>query len=563
MSWSLGFKGTTTLLWQLCLHQTVSAAAAAAAGGGGGGGGGRGGGALSPRNHKFLKSLGLHVWYASSSTSSSCSSSSSSSIELEKNKNKNRGDFEVLKIGVKLRTAQEALGAIAISSEHKNYSYSQLLRASFQLSSSLQSLPDVKHTSCMADECHNAAAKHGHRVDDEEELQATLQQRHDNDEESQANYETLVLRKKSLKSFRSGGGMKGARVGIIAKPSAEFVAGLWATWLSGAVAVPLALNYPETELLHILIDADVSFVLGTKDYQLLLEQIAQKRDVHFCLLPSISSLENGLQNEEEMENSVSFDELLAKVQMISSALEGDQSALIVYTSGTTGKPKGVKWEIVTGHCLLERYGMTEFGMAISNPLNGERRPGYVGKPFPGVEVRIAADETGVGELYVKSPGMFREYWRQPEVTKNAFTEDGFFETGDTATMENDYIRILGRTSVDIVKSGGFKISTLEIEAVLLQHPAIAECVVMGTPDKDYGEIVVAIIVPCKEQIAGSASVHEPVLTLKALQRWAHNLLAPYKIPQQLQVWESLPRNVMGKVNKKELKLLFSKTPTKV
>jgi non-ribosomal peptide synthetase component F len=338
MSWSLGFKGTTTLLWQLCLHQTVSAATAAAAGGGGGGGGG--GGALSPRNHKFLKSLGLHVWYASSSSSSSCSSSSSFT-ELEKNKNKNKEDFEVLKIGVKLRTAQEALGAIAISSEHKNYSYSQLLRASFQLSSSLQSLPDVKHTSCMADECHNAAAKHGHRVDDEEELQATLQQRHDNDEESQAKYETLVLRKKSLKSFRSGGGMKGARVGIIAKPSAEFVAGLWATWLSGAVAVPLALNYPETELLHILIDADVSFVLGTKDYQLLLEQIAQKCDVHFCLLPSISSLENDLQNEEEMEDSVSFDKLLAKVQMISSALEGDQSALIVYTSGTTGKPKGV------------------------------------------------------------------------------------------------------------------------------------------------------------------------------------------------------------------------------
>jgi hypothetical protein len=140
-----------------------------------GGGGGGGGGALSPRNHKFLKSLGLHVWYASSS------SSSSSSTELEKNKNNDREDFEVLKIGVKLRTAQEALGAIAISSEHKNYSYSQLLRASFQLSS-LQSLPDVKHTSCMADECHNAAAKHGHRVDDEEELQAALQQRHDNDE---------------------------------------------------------------------------------------------------------------------------------------------------------------------------------------------------------------------------------------------------------------------------------------------------------------------------------------------------------------------------------------------
>jgi hypothetical protein len=180
MPWSLEFKGTTTLLWQLCLHQTVSVATAAAAAAAVGGGGGGGGGALSLRNYKFLKSLGLHVRYASSS-SSSCSSSSSST-ELEKNKNKNREDFEVLKIGVKLRTAQEALGAIAISSEHKNYSYSQLLRASFQLSSSLQSLPDVKHTSCMADECHNAAAKHGHRVDDEEELQATLQQRHDNDE---------------------------------------------------------------------------------------------------------------------------------------------------------------------------------------------------------------------------------------------------------------------------------------------------------------------------------------------------------------------------------------------
>jgi acyl-coenzyme A synthetase/AMP-(fatty) acid ligase len=84
------------------------------------------------------------------------------------------------------------------------------------------------------------------------------------------------------------------------------------------------------------------------------------------------------------------------------------------------QPVMEKWESVTGHCLLERYGMTEFGMAISNPLNGERRPGYVGKPFPGVEVRIAADETGVGELHVKSPGMFSEYWRQPEVWKRSW-----------------------------------------------------------------------------------------------------------------------------------------------
>lgn len=122
--------------------------------------------------------------------------------------------------------------------------------------------------------------------------------------------------------------------------------------------------------------------------------------------------------------------------------------LMMCGSSALPQPVMEKWETVTGHCLLERYGMTEFGMAISNPLNGERRPGYVGKPFPGVEVRIAADETGVGELYVKSPGMFSEYWRQPEVTKNAFTEDGFFETGDTATMENDYIRILGRTLHD-------------------------------------------------------------------------------------------------------------------
>ncbi|KAL4386713.1 hypothetical protein GQ457_09G006700 [Hibiscus cannabinus] len=183
---------------------------------------------------------------------------------------------------------------------------------------------------------------------------------------------------------------------------------------------------------------------------------------------------------------------------------------------------------------------------------------HSGKPFPGVQVRIAEDKngggtTGEGELCVKSPSLFKEYWKLPQVTKESFTDDGFFKTGDACRVDEDgYYVILGRTSADIMKVGGYKLSALEIESVLLQHPDIAECCVFGLPDKDYGEAVSAIVVLDSEQ-KRKLEESNSAFSLEYLCNWAKDKLAPYKLPTRLMVWDSLPRNAMGKVNKKELK----------
>ncbi|KAA8541775.1 hypothetical protein F0562_022927 [Nyssa sinensis] len=197
-----------------------------------------------------------------------------------------------------------------------------------------------------------------------------------------------------------------------------------------------------------------------------------------------------------------------------------------------------QWETITGHRLLERYGMTEFVMAISNPLRGARKEGTVGKPFPGVQAKILGedesgdDATGVGELCIKSPSLFKEYWKLPKVTEESFTDDGFFKTGDAVKVDEDgYYIILGRTSADIMK----------------------ECCVLGLPDRDYGEAVCAIIVPEAETERKREEELKPALSLEELCAWAKEKLAPYKLPTRLILWDSLPRNAMGKVNKKELK----------
>ena len=150
-----------------------------------------------------------------------------------------------------------------------------------------------------------------------------------------------------------------------------------------------------------------------------------------------------------------------------------------------------RWREITGHTLLERYGMTEIGMALSNPLAGERRPGFVGSPLPGVEVRLVDDEGvevpdgSAGELEIRGPNVFLEYWRRPEDTAQAFHGD-WFRTGDLAVVEGGSYRLLGRLSVDIIKTGGFKVSALEIEEVLRTHPCIAECAVVGVADDGVG-----------------------------------------------------------------------------
>ena len=176
--------------------------------------------------------------------------------------------------------------------------------------------------------------------------------------------------------------------------------------------------------------------------------------------------------------------------------------LRLMVSGSAALPVRIlhEWERITGHRLLERYGMTEIGMALSNPFDGERRPGTVGQPLPGVLVRLT-DEAGLdmpagtpGEIRVRTPGMFTEYWDRPEETETSFA-DGWFRTGDLAVVEGGYYRLLGRLSTDIIKTGGYKVSALEIEEALREHPAIAECAVVGLPDPEWGERVAVAVVP--------------------------------------------------------------------
>lgn len=228
--------------------------------------------------------------------------------------------------------------------------------------------------------------------------------------------------------------------------------------------------------------------------------------------------------------------------------------LRLMVSGSAALPASVheEWFELTGQKLLERYGMTEIGMALSNPYRGDRRAGMVGVPLPGVEVRLLSEageliteEEQPGEIQVRGPGVFREYWNRPEITAESFCE-GWFRTGDVAQREEGYYRILGRQSVDIIKSGGYKLSALEIEAVLLDHPAIRECAVVGVADETWGEAV-----------AATAVLHpDHTLDLPTLRDWCRERLSVYKIPKQLHTVPTLPRNAMGKVTKPALRELF-------
>ena len=209
-----------------------------------------------------------------------------------------------------------------------------------------------------------------------------------------------------------------------------------------------------------------------------------------------------------------------------------------------------KWKELTGQDLLERYGMTEIGMALSNPLHGEKRAGSVGQPLPNVEMclmeegKMISEENKPGEIMIKGPQVFLEYWNRTSESKDSFFE-GWFKTGDIAELSNGYYKILGRESVDIIKTGGYKISALEIEDTLLKHPSVKECAVIGIEDPKWGEIVAAAITSSTE-----------TTSLKDIQSWSKNYLSAYKIPRKLIFLEELPKNAMGKVVKKDLRDYF-------
>jgi malonyl-CoA/methylmalonyl-CoA synthetase len=198
----------------------------------------------------------------------------------------------------------------------------------------------------------------------------------------------------------------------------------------------------------------------------------------------------------------------------------------------------------TGQAVLERYGMTETLMNVSNPYEGERRPGTVGFPLPGVEVTLADDD----EILVRGPNVFGGYWERPEATEASFIPDPeggrpWFRTGDLGAVSDDgYLSILGR-SKELIISGGYNVYPAEVEAVLLAHPEVLDVAVTGTPSDEWGEVVTAWVVTGSD---GPAPV--------GLADYAATRLAPYKCPRLVHVVGELPRNALGKVVRTELRV---------
>ena len=214
-----------------------------------------------------------------------------------------------------------------------------------------------------------------------------------------------------------------------------------------------------------------------------------------------------------------------------------------------------EWSARTGHAVLERYGMTETNMNTSNPYDGERVPGAVGFPLPGVSVRVTDPETGneiardtIGMIEVKGPNVFKGYWRMPEKTEAEFRPDGFFITGDLGKIDaKGYVHILGRGK-DLVISGGFNVYPKEVESEIDAIPGVMESAVIGVPHADFGEGVTAVVVNGKEAKLDEAAV------MKALD----GRLAKFKMPKRVIFVDDLPRNTMGKVQKNVLRETYAK-----
>jgi len=223
--------------------------------------------------------------------------------------------------------------------------------------------------------------------------------------------------------------------------------------------------------------------------------------------------------------------------------------LFISGSAPLPAPTFHAFEDRTGQRILERYGMTETNMNTSNPLRGARKPGSVGLPLPGVEIRICdcagtALPTGaIGNIQVRGENVFREYWRRPEQTQDDFTQDGFFNTGDLGVLDEDgYLSIVGR-SKDLIISGGLNVYPAEVERVLNGLDGVSEATVIGIPHADFGEAVVAVLVP-----RPNASPQEDTIIAATKQK-----LAGYKAPKRVVFVDELPRNAMGKVQKNVLR----------
>ncbi|WP_338408711.1 acyl-CoA synthetase [uncultured Flavobacterium sp.] len=447
--------------------------------------------------------------------------------------------------------------------------------------------------------------------------------------------------------------LNGARIAFLVPASFQYASIQWGIWRAGGIAVPLCEKHPLPSIEYILEDTKASTVIFSEGFEDLLSPLFNSNEILFIPSTEIGNKKGDLPN-----------------------IDMERNALILYTSGTTGAPKGVvtthkniesqitalttswewnkndhvlnvlplhhvhgiinmlscalwsgacceflpkfsqkavfdllckdevnvfmavptiyfklisyyntltgpeqelismhlnkfrlmvsgsaalpvsvleQWKEISDHTLLERYGMTEIGMAISNPYNGQRKPGHIGLALPGVEIRLADEnnetitEIGLpGEIQIKGANVFKEYWNKPIETRDAFTLDGWFQTGDIAVLDEGSYKILGRNSVDIIKSGGYKISALEIEEVLRTHPKIKDCGVVGIPNIEWGEIIGASLI-----------LETNDLDIEELKDWMSEKLPSYKTPKKYIIQDDLPRNVMGKVTKKDIKDLFT------
>jgi fatty acid CoA ligase FadD36 len=229
--------------------------------------------------------------------------------------------------------------------------------------------------------------------------------------------------------------------------------------------------------------------------------------------------------------------------------------LLVSGSAPLPAPIFTRLEALTGHRPVERYGMTETLITISSRADGERRPGYVGFPLTGVRTRLIGEDgarvdhdgESVGELHVRGPMLGSGYWRQPEPTAASWGADGWFRTGDIASIDPDgWHRIVGRASTDMIKSGGYRIGAGEVEDALLAHSGVAQAAVIGVADGDLGEVVVGFVV--------LAAPHDGRTLVSAAELidfvGAH--LAAHKRPRRIHFVDELPRNAMGKVRKQLL-----------
>jgi malonyl-CoA/methylmalonyl-CoA synthetase len=256
-------------------------------------------------------------------------------------------------------------------------------------------------------------------------------------------------------------------------------------------------------------------------------------------------------------------------RLIAEAHQRNQNPppLRLYVSGSAplDPQTFAEFERIFGQPILERYGMTETIMNLTNPYHGERRPGTVGQPFPGQEARIVDVQTGepvppgtIGEIHVRGPNVFHGYWQRPDATAEVFGPDSWFHTGDLGWCSEDgYFHITGRAK-ELIISGGYNVYPREVEEVLLQHPDIDEVAIVGLPDPDLGEQVVAVVVSRQQRAVGSApgpveglsAADAQVRALaEALVALCRDNLAAYKKPRRVFFVDELPRNALGKIQK--------------